>query len=286
MRHVTAPRAWSPARGYALMLVVPGLFLVLFFVVPLVWVALRSVLDPEPTMAHYVRVFTAGPYVRVLWNTIETAAVVAVLCLVIAYPVAAVVAFAREQRFRLLMALILIPLWTSAVIRSYAWMIVFQRRGVINDALQMLGLSDTPIRFLPGSLAVHVGMVHLMLPFMLLPLIANMRGIDRNLLRAAEVLGANPVRRFIEIFVPLSRPGIGAGLTLVFMTSLGFFVTPALLGGPQHMMAAVLIEQLANTQLDWPLASALSTTLLAVTIAIYLVYLRVMRGGAVAIARA
>ena len=146
MRPGPAPRAWSPARGYALMLVAPGLFLALFFAVPLVWVALRSVLDPEPTTAHYVRVFTAGPYVRVLWNTIETAAVVAVLCLVIAYPVAAVVAFAREQRFRLLMALILIPLWTSAVIRSYAWMIVFQRRGVLNDALQMLGFIDTPDR--------------------------------------------------------------------------------------------------------------------------------------------
>ena len=130
------------------------------------------------------------------------------------------------------------------------------------------------MRFLPGSIALHVGMVHIMLPFMILPLLANMRAIDGSLLRVAEVMGANPLQSFLRVYLPLSFPGIGAGALLVFMMSLGFYITPALLGGPQHMMAAVLIEQQANGLLNWGLASALSTVLLVVTVSIYLLYVR------------
>jgi putative spermidine/putrescine transport system permease protein/mannopine transport system permease protein len=125
-------------------------------------------------------------------------------------------------------------------------------------------------------------MVHIMLPFMILPLMAAMRAIDPTLLRAADIMGADPARRFLRVFLPLSMPGVSAGVALVFMTSLGFFITPALLGGPRHMMAAVLIEQQANVHLNWPLASALSTTLLLVTTAIYLVYLRLTPGATAA----
>jgi ABC-type spermidine/putrescine transport system permease subunit I len=194
--------------------------------------------------------------------------------------VAYVMARATGARLQLMAAFIIVPLWTSVVIRSYAWMVVFQRRGVLNDGLLALGLVDEPVRFIPGALAVHVGMVHIMLPFMILPLIANMRAIDRSLLRAAEVLGAGPVQSFLRVFLPLSLPGVTAGCALVFMMSLGFYVTPALLGGPRHMMAAVLIEQQANGLLNWGLASALATILLAVTTAIYIGYARLTGGGA------
>jgi ABC-type spermidine/putrescine transport system permease subunit I len=141
------------------------------------------------------------------------------------------------------------------------------------------------VRFIPGALAVHVGMVHIMLPFMVLPLIANMRAIDRSLLRAAEVLGASPIQSFLRVFLPLSLPGVSAGCALVFMTSLGFYVTPALLGGPRHTMAAVLIEQQANGLLNWGLASALATILLAVTTLIYVGYARLTGGTAAAAVR-
>lgn len=272
--------AWTMSRGYARLLALPLLFLAIFFAWPLLRVVVRGFVDPSPGLANYIRIFGDGLYLKVLWNTVETAAAVTVLCLLIAYPVAYVVARLRGVWLHMAAAAVLIPMWTSVVIRSYAWMVVFQRQGVLNDALLALGLADTPVRFLPGSIAVNVGMVHIMLPFMILPLIANMRAIDRTLLSAAAVLGANPVMAFLRVFLPLSLPGINAGVALVFMTSLGFFVTPALLGGPRHMLAAVLIEQQANTLLDWGMASALATTLLVLTLAIYVFYARVTGGAA------
>ncbi len=270
-------RPWTLYRGYAVLLLPPGLFLAVFFLWPLIRVVLRSLLEPHPGLANYGRVFGEAAFARALSNTIETAGVVTVLCLVIAYPLAYAIARADGRRLKLFMIFVLVPLWTSAVIRSFGWMIVFQRQGVLNDLLLALGITHSRLTLLPGSLAVHVGMVHIMLPFMILPLIAGMRGIDLNLMRAADVLGAPPRRRFLEIFLPLSLPGVSAGVAIVFMTSLGFFITPALLGGARHTMAAVLIEEEANVQLDWPLASALATTLLIVTTVLYLVYLRLMR---------
>ena len=275
-----AYRPWTLAWGYNVLMVPPCLFLAAFFAWPLARVVARGFTDPEPGFGHYLRVFDPdGPYLQVLWNTVETAGVVALLCLLVGYPLAYVVARAAPGLMRLMMACVLVALWTSAVVRSYAWMIVFQRKGVLNEMLVLAELVQKPVNFLPGSLAVHVGMVHIMLPFMILPLVAAMRAIDPTLLRAADILGAHPLRTFWHVFLPLSRPGVSAGLALVFMTSLGFYITPALLGGPRHMMAAVLIEQQANGLLNWGFASALSTTLLLVTVGIYLLYLRATGGA-------
>ncbi len=266
---------WTASWGYRALLLVPSLFLGVFFIWPLGRVVLRSVAEPHPGLSNYVQIFGGGPYLRVLALTVETAATVTALCLLIAYPVACVVSRAEGRRLRLYTGFVLVPLWTSVVIRTYAWMVLFQQRGVLNGLLVTLGVLDRPIPILPGSFGVHVGMVHITLPFMILPLVASMRGIDRTLLRAAEVLGASPLKVFLKVFLPLSMPGVSAGVALVFITALGFFVTPALLGGPRHMMAAVLIEQQASTYLNWPLASALATMLLVVTTAIYLLYIRV-----------
>jgi ABC-type spermidine/putrescine transport system permease subunit I len=272
-------RPWTLQSGNALLLLPLGAFLLVFFFWPLLRIVARSFVEPHPGFENYARVFGTGSFLHVLWTTIETAGVVTVLCLLLAYPLSYAIARAEGRRLKLLMIFVLIPLWTSVVIRSYGWMIVFQRQGVLNDILLSLGLTQSRLTLLPGALAVHVGMVHIMLPFMILPLVASMRGIDRSLLRAADVLGAPPHRRFLEVFLPLSLPGVSAGVALVFMTSLGFFITPALLGGPRFTMAAVLIEEEANVLLDWPLASALATTLLVLTTALYLVYLKLMRVG-------
>jgi putative spermidine/putrescine transport system permease protein/mannopine transport system permease protein len=271
--------AWTVARFYRWLAVPPLAFLAVFFLAPMAILLIRSLVDPAPGFGNYVRVFTSGPYLHVLWLTVETALVVSVLCLLLAYPVAFAMARARGSLLHLMAALVLIPLWTSVVIRSYAWMVVFQRRGILNQALAATGLSDGPVNFIPGSFAVHVGMVHIMLPFMILPLMAGMRSIDVSLLSAAGVMGATPWQAFVKIFLPLSMPGVAAGTALVFMMSLGFYITPALLGGPRHMMAAVLIEQQANSLLDWGLASALSVVLLVITVAIYLLYLRITQGA-------
>jgi putative spermidine/putrescine transport system permease protein/mannopine transport system permease protein len=271
--------AWTATRFHRWLVWPPVLFVALFFVVPMVTLLVRSVTDPSAGFGNYHRVFFTGPYVRVLWLTIETATVVAVLCLLLAYPFAFAMSKARGSVVRIMGAMVLVALWTSVVIRSYGWMVVFQRRGVLNQALVATGLVDDAVNFIPGSLAVHVGMVHIMLPFMILPLLATMRSIDRSLLAAASVLGATPWAAFLKIFLPLSLPGVYAGCALVFMMSLGFFITPALLGGPRHTMAAVLIEQQANALLDWGLASALSAVLLVLTTFIYLVYLRITRNA-------
>jgi len=275
-------RPWSVSRFYRWLALPPLIALAVFFVWPILKVVWRGFTDPEPGIANYIRIWEGGPYLKVLWITVETATVVTALALITAYPVAYVMSNARGRRLHLMAAMVIIPLWTSVVIRSYAWMVVFQRRGVLNEALVTSGLLDRPANFIPGSLAVHVGMVHIMLPFMILPLLANMRSIDRSLLTAASVLGATPFKAFVKIFLPLSLPGVLAGSTLVFMMSLGFFITPALLGGPRHMMAAVLIEQQANRLLDWGLASALATVLLVITLAIYAIHVRLnnrVQGG-------
>lgn len=270
---------WTATAFYRWLLVAPLAFVGLFFLWPILNVILRSFTDPSLGVVNYERVFGGGPYLKVLWITVETAGIVTILCALIAYPVAYVISRVRGSMMSLMMAFVVVSLWTSVVIRSYAWMVVFQRKGVLNQFLVAADIVERPISFLPGTLAVNVGMVHIMLPFMLLPMLATMRTIDRTLIAAAEVMGANPFVAFRKVFFPLSLPGLGAGSALVFMMSLGFFITPALLGGPRHMMAAVLIEQQANRLLDWGLASALSTVLLLLTTSIYLVYLRVMKSA-------
>lgn len=270
-------RPWVLGRGYALLLMLPALYLVIFFIWPLLRVVLRSVLEPQIGLGNYARVLFTGPYLQILLYTLEIAAIVTVICLLVAYPVAALTARMRGLPLQLMTAVIVGSLWTSAVIRSYAWMILFQRYGVVNQALIALGLTDTPVRILQTNAAVVIGMVHILLPFMLLPLIATMRRIDRTLLRAGEILGAGPVRLFFRVYLPLSLPGVNAGTMLVFITALGFFITPSLLGGGRAVMAAMIIEQEADIYLDWPMASAIATVLLIMTLGLYLLYGRLTR---------
>lgn len=269
----TAPvRPWSPARGYFVILLCPVLFLALFFVWPMVTVVARSFAGDGPLFAHYVTIFERASYIKVLAYTLEVATTVTVLCLLIAYPVAALVARLRGGWLQICVALILVPFWTSTVIRTYAWMVLFQRKGVVNSLLLDLDLIDKPLRLMHNNIGVHIGMIHIMLPFMLLPLISGLRGIDPAYMRAAGVLGANPVRAFWNVYLPLSMPGVSAGVALVFITSLGFFITPALLGGARNMMMAVLIEQQVSVTVNWELASALASLLLIVTAGLYIVY--------------
>jgi putative spermidine/putrescine transport system permease protein/mannopine transport system permease protein len=273
----TSGRVWSPARGYFIILLLPVLFLLLFFLWPLVTVIGRSFGEDGTTVVHFLTVFERSSYLKVLGYTFQVAATVTVLCLLIAYPVAALIARLRGGWLQISFALILVPFWTSTVIRTYAWMVLFQRKGVINGFLTDLGLVDAPLRFMHNNVGVHIGMVHIMLPFMLLPLISAFRNIDPSFMRAAGVLGANPIRSFWHVYLPLSMPGVSAGVALVFITSLGFYITPALLGGAQNMMVAVLIEQQVSITVNWELASALATLLLLLTAGLYIVYDRVAR---------
>ena len=272
-----AIKAWTPSRGYLAILIPPCLFLVLFFVLPLATVAARGFLEPELGISNYLKILNSRAHVNVLLYTFQVSATVTILCLLISYPLAFVISRLKGTLLHLSFALILIPFWTSVVIRTYAWIALFQRRGVINDMLIQFGILDQPFRFMYNNLGVHIGMVQVLLPFMILPLLSSMKSLDHTKLHAAEILGANPFRVFWHVYLPLTMPGVSAGVLLVFITAAGFYVTPALLGGARNAMVAVLIEQHVTRTLNWPLASALATLLLVISVALYIVYERVSR---------
>ncbi|WP_435171269.1 ABC transporter permease [Falsirhodobacter sp. 1013] len=252
-------------------LMVPSLLLLFFlFLVPLVAIIGQSFASPDGTFDAYRRILTSGGSLASLFYTFRVAVAVTLLSLILAYPVAYFIANARATLQLVLISMVLVPFWTSAVIRSYSWLVMLQRKGVVNDVLLGVGLIDRPLRLANTELGVHLAMVQVMLPFMALPLINAMRNINPGLMLAASILGANPLKQFLQVYLPLSGPGVLAGSALVFITTLGFYITPALLGG-DGMMVAVMIEQQASRQLDWPLASALATLLLVSTCVFFLV---------------
>ena len=214
-------------------------------------------------------------YLRIIIQTLQLALGVTAATLLLAYPVSCVLASIRPSRANLLMVLVLIPFWTSILVRSYAWMVLLGREGTVNRLITGFGIRDEPVQLLNTRFSVYVGMIHILLPFMVLPLYSVMRGIDRNLLRAAENLGARPSQVFRRVFLPLSLPGIGAGCLLVFILALGFYITPALLGGQRDVMISMLIAQQV-TQLKWGFASALALVLLVTAIGIYAVFSRLL----------
>lgn len=267
-------RYWSWSRENTWLAAVPALFLTVFLVLPLLRVVYRSFAEPRFSLANFQKVFSQAIYAKSLIYTLEIAAAVTVISLLIAYPLAYVIANARGRTQKIISILVLLPLWISVVIRSYAWLILFQRRGVVNEMLLATGLISEPLQILQTDIAVLIGMVHILLPFMILPLVSSMMKVDATLLRAGRILGARQIRLFWRVYFPLTLPGVTAGAILVFILALGFFITPSLLGGAKNIMAAVMIEQAVSAFFDWPLASALSTMLLIVTAAIYLIYAR------------
>lgn len=226
------------------------------------------------TLTHYAKLVTEPVYFKILLNTFEISLAVTVLALLLGYPVAFLMATARARLAALMLACIMLPLWTSLLVRTYAWMVLLGRRGIVNDLLTALGVLDEPLKLLYNRTGVTVGMVHVLLPFMILPLYSVMKGIDVELLKAAQNLGANLRQAFVRVYLPLSLPGIAAGCLLVFVMAIGFFVTPALLGGRGDMMISMLIENQVRELLNWEFASALAVTLLAVTTVILVIYQR------------
>ena len=272
----------------ALLLLPAVAFLVLFYGYPVAAMLLRAFNDPEWGWQNFEPLVRArsnlellivqvpsNAYVRVFGITLQIALGVTVTTLVFGYLVAYALASLPATAANLLMIFVLVPFWTSILVRSYAWMVLLGKEGLVNQALVGLGLADAPVQLLNTRFAVYVGMVHVLLPFMMLPLYAVMRGIDRSLLRAAENLGARPSQVFRSVFLPLSLPGVAAGCLLVFILALGFYITPALLGGQRDVMVSMLIQQQV-TQLKWGVASALALVLLVLSLGIYVVFTRLL----------
>ena len=231
-----------------------------------------SLFDPAFTLGHFKKVFETATYLKVIRQTFEISFAVTAICLVLGYLIAYLLSHVSSKTMNLLMILVIIPFWTSMLVRTYAWMVILGRKGVVNQLLLGAGLFDQPLKMIHNTFGVYVGMVHILLPYMILPIYSVMRGIDKNLVSAAQSLGANPVKSFTRVFLPLSLPGVVAGVILVFILALGFFITPALLGGLTNVMISMLIERQVNELLKWGFASALGIALLVLTVAVFALF--------------
>jgi putative spermidine/putrescine transport system permease protein len=276
-----APPAVSRTRraGRALLLLALPAVIVLgvFFVVPAIRLAWLSVSTPELGIGNYTGLATDGVVVTVVLRTLGMAAVVTVLCVLCAYPYAYLMTIVGPRWRAVLTALVLLPFWTSLMARTFAWVVLLQDTGVVNALLAAVGLG--PTRLLGTTAGVSIAMAQVMLPFMVLPVYAAMRGIDRRLVDAAMGLGARPINAFLRVYLPLSLRGVAAGATLVMVLSLGFYVTPSLVGSPQQSMLAQLISVQVNQLLNFGAAGALAVTLLVVTLVLVAGVQRLTRTG-------
>lgn len=253
-------------------------FLLALFVYPVVQLLSLSVITPggELTTDHYERLFVSPVYLQVLRNTLEIAGWTTLLCIVGGYPIAYLLATAERGTRNRLILWVLLPFWTSFLVRTFAWIVLLGRRGAINGALQALGITDQPIALLYNMTGVMVGMVHAMMPLAVLAMLSVMENIDRNLMPAASTLGARGGQAFWRIYFPLSLPGVAAAGLLVFITSLGFFITPALLGSPRETMITQVIIQQVEEMLNYPFAGAIAMLLLATALVVFYLYDRAL----------
>ena len=271
----TTPGSRGPSSGLLhptsrldpnLLLVLPAaLLMAACFAWPVGRLLLQSVTQPHLGLGNYEALFTHPVFGLVLWNTVGISATVDLLCLLIAYPVAYTMATTSPRIRRLLVFVVLIPFWSSVLVRSFAWMVLLQRHGLINDMLVGIGLLQRPVQMIYNRTGVLVGMVQVLLPFMIFPLYATMSRIDPGHMQAAATLGAPPVRSFIRVYAPQTLPGVITGASLVFVIALGYYIIPALLGGPGETMVAQVIEAQVADYGNWGLAGMLSAVLLAGT---------------------
>jgi ABC-type spermidine/putrescine transport system permease subunit I len=225
-------------------------------------------------LEHYIHLFTVPLYLERLAVTLRISLIVAVACVVLGYPVAYLLTTAPSTIRNVILIMVVTPLWVSILVRTYTWIVLLGRAGLINQALMSLELISSPVQFIYNFLGVFIGMVHVLLPYAILPIYSVMSGIDRDLLKAAENLGANPFRAFMKVFFPLSLPGVAGSLMLIFMMSLGFYVTPLLLGSPAEIMVANLIDVQVTVALQWGFGAAISVALLVSALIIITIYNR------------
>ncbi|UDL90924.1 ABC transporter permease [Mesorhizobium sp. PAMC28654] len=255
-------RPWLAA--YPSLLAMPALLLLIAAMgYPLLTVTLRSFSDPAWGLQSYVWFFSTPVNVTVLWRTFSIAAWVTIVCVIAAYPYAYLMT-AVGPRLRLALILcVLVPFWVSGVVRTLAWVILLQDSGIINSLIRLLGFDG--VKLIRTQTGVVIGMAQVLLPFMILPLYSVMRGIDLRLVQAARSLGARPPRAFLQIYLPLSLPGVFAGAIIVFILSLGFYITPALLGGPRSTMLSTLVQSQVLSLLNWGRGGAMGVVLLVAT---------------------
>lgn len=266
---------WHRPGFRQFLLVSPALIaLLILFVYPIAGILVRSLFSPDFTFKHYLYFFQNPLYAKVMWITIQISFLSTLTSVLVGYPVAYVLRRARPGLRNFFLLVIVLSFMISLLVRNYSWIIVLQRNGVINLLLKSFGLIDQPLILLHNKFSTMVGMTHIFTPYIIFPIYSVMMGIDLNLEKAAQNLGATRWQTFWRVTFPLSLPGIGAGALLVFIMALGFFITPALLGGRKELMLSNLIEIQVVDLLNWPFASAMSVILLVVTLIIFFIYNR------------
>ena len=253
-------------------LVIPAIvFLIAFFVYPLFEILKRSFLDPEPGFSNYVGFVQNNSFLRVLIYTFFVAFLITAFCVLLGYPYAYLMTYAGRTVAGLMIMAVLVPFWSSALVRTYAWVVLLQDTGIINSALLNLGVIEEPLSLIRNYVGVTIGMVQVMLPFMVLPIYSVMKNIDLDYVKAASNLGASPFTAFRHIFLPLSLRGVYAGSLLVFVLALGFYITPAILGSPRQAMLSQLVVQQVSDLRNWGMGSTIAFVLLVLTLVVLLV---------------
>lgn len=273
-------------RRIALLLAPGSLWVLLFFALPmaiLMSLTFKTFVDAQITdlftLENYARIFTDPVYFKVFVRSFWIAVLVTVVTLALGYPVAHFIARKTVEHRELLFLALIIPFWTSIVIRTYAWKILLGNSGFVNWLLREGGLVDVPIQFLYSSPAVIIGLVHVFLPFMIVPLYASLEKLDAGVEEAAQDLGAGRLQTFLRITLPLTMPGVAMGSLLVFILSLGSFLTPDLLGGTNSLMVSNIIQAEFLESGNWPFGGAMSIVFLVVSVVFMLAYNRLFRLG-------
>ncbi|MGP4753285.1 ABC transporter permease [Agrobacterium pusense] len=248
--------------------------LVLFFVVPVLILLSRSVTEPVLGFGNYAALLGSSTYLKIFFNTFAVSALVTVVSLAIGFPVAWALAIMPARLASIVFAILLLSMWTNLLARTYAWMVLLQRTGVVNKTLMGLGIIDQPLALVNNLTGVTIGMTYIMLPFIIIPLYGVIRKIDPAILQAAALCGATRFQALTRILIPLAAPGMISGALMVFVMSLGYFVTPALLGGTANMMLAELIAQFVQSLVNWGMGGAAALVLLVVTLTLYAVQLK------------
>ena len=282
----TPRKRMSPGRRHLLMAAPLVVLLLVLLIYPVGQLLLLSVVgDQGFTLAQYHRLFESSVYVNVLLITLKISLWTTFFSVVAGYPVAYLISSLSARRKTSLLFWVLLSFWTSFLVRTFAWVVLLGRNGVVNQLLQALGILDAPANLLYNFGSVLVGMVHALMPLAVLTMLYVMENIDRNLPRAASTLGARPGTAFWKIYFPLSMPGVAAAAIMVFVTAIGFFITPALLGGRKEtMITQIIIDQVQQT-MNWEFAGAVSVLLLVVVLVVFAIYdkvlgLSTMTGGA------
>jgi len=262
---------------YWLLIAPAAVLLAAFYLYPIATVLWISVTEPKPGLGNYELLVTSGGVQHVLLTTARICAATTAVALLLGYVVAYSLVHAAPRQKRWLFMGVLLPLWISVLARAFAWVTLLRREGLINQLLLAAGLIDQPLPLMWNELGITIGMVHYMLPYAILPLYANMRDIDARVIAAARGLGADRTQAFLRVFLPLSMPGVFGGCVLVFILSLGFYITPQLLGGPTDYLISMFIAIQVQELLNWGYAALLAIILLISTVGIFLIASRFVR---------